>query len=455
MDSKMESTMSPQQALELELQQLGQLCLPGWDKRTKSYRRENLALRPERPEYTMLIPCEGPCRPQSRWTQALQHIQTALSQGKLTLDSFLQSTGGTPKKSVKTALSSTAAVLYDQECQGDPGSRAPPPAGGLYEDGDNLVDFAPMLASLVEHMLLVDYGVGQSPLRRPHHISAGDFRRRYRPGLSRTCRELAEHAELCRDGELPNAAEWAGLDRRLRAYRRAGLDTADAALVMYYYHTHRREITASEYDRGLTGYTGVVEEMVEEMARRGPDRLVRKLSVDINILIPRYVTSSKKRQVLLIFAMGLAAKHGITTLVLPKKGLADLKLRKPLIDMTHKDGVLQKARKPPRFKEIEKLQERENLKQTKKPEEPEETEKFEEAAKPEDPGALSETDSDEDEKTDMCVLYHPHMSFPHMADTARQPGLLQTRPPAQAGSRIGAYGSRSGRVPSFSMPSGL
>jgi hypothetical protein len=36
----------------------------------------------------------------------------------------------------------------------------------------------------------------------------------------------------------------------------------------------------------MAGYTGVMQELIDELPIRGPDRLLRKLSVDVHVLIP-------------------------------------------------------------------------------------------------------------------------------------------------------------------------
>ncbi|KAM7211117.1 hypothetical protein V8F06_013492 [Rhypophila decipiens] len=60
------------------------------------------------------------------------------------------------------------------------------------------------------------------------------------------------------------------------------------ALSLYHYHSHRDEDLVDKnpnaepdpFDSSLSGYTGILRELIDEIPTRGPERLLRKLSVD-------------------------------------------------------------------------------------------------------------------------------------------------------------------------------
>lgn len=88
-------------------------------------------------------------------------------------------------------------------------------------------------------------------------------------------------------------------------------DFSDVSLMFYFFWTHRRDITKDEYNKGLTGYDGVLNEMRSEIPTMGTDRLTRKLSVDANKLIPRYVKDKEHRTEMIAMAKRMAAEYGV------------------------------------------------------------------------------------------------------------------------------------------------
>lgn len=88
-------------------------------------------------------------------------------------------------------------------------------------------------------------------------------------------------------------------------------DFSDVSLMFYFFWTRRHNISKSDYNRGLTGYEGVLAEMVAEVPVMGTDRLTRKLSVDVHKLIPRYVKDEESRTAMIAVAKRLATKHGV------------------------------------------------------------------------------------------------------------------------------------------------
>lgn len=84
--------------------------------------------------------------------------------------------------------------------------------------------------------------------------------------------------------------------------------------MLYYYYTRRHTAGHQriDYSTGTTGYTGVLQELIDEVPIRGPDRLIRKLSADVNELIPRVVKNITMRERMLHIAKAVAAEHGLT-----------------------------------------------------------------------------------------------------------------------------------------------
>lgn len=68
---------------------------------------------------------------------------------------------------------------------------------------------------------------------------------------------------------------------------------SDLVIMLYYYNTHRKPLDSIDYDRGMTGYSGVLQELISEVPLRGANR---KLSVDVNELIPKNREGSYKRK---------------------------------------------------------------------------------------------------------------------------------------------------------------
>lgn len=88
-------------------------------------------------------------------------------------------------------------------------------------------------------------------------------------------------------------------------------DFSDVSLMFYFFWTRRRNISKVDYNKGLTGYEGVLAEMIAEIPAIGTDRLTRKLSVDATKLIPRYVKDIEIRTAMVAVAKRLAMEHGV------------------------------------------------------------------------------------------------------------------------------------------------
>lgn len=110
------------------------------------------------------------------------------------------------------------------------------------------------------------------------------------------------------------------------------IDYSDLAIMLYYYNTHRKPVKAVDYESGITGYSGVLQELISEVPLRGSDRLQRKLSVDISRLIPKMVEDPDKRQRMIYIASDIAAQYNLT-LQAPT-----VKIRRPLFEREYVDG---------------------------------------------------------------------------------------------------------------------
>lgn len=293
---------------EPELQDIHKLCLPQQDERFNTN-----TLRPERPEYATLMRTEL----NQGWIRSLRTIQGAVFK-KLGLPPYdwILPNG-------HLFLISTATILFDQECSSavvsDP--RTLPSLGPheLLPRSSSAAQYDYKLRPLFEHMLLVDYGFGEHPFKGSS-IFFEDFTTL--PDFLCFGRLVAEFAYHCGNDSItkPYLVKASRQISRSSFYARSDQSFAEIAIMAYWLYTRRREISPSEYKVGLTGYTGVLQEMVSEIPEKGVGRLRRKLSVDVNELIP-WFASGYLRELLIGAARDLAAKHGLSlTTSLEKEG---------------------------------------------------------------------------------------------------------------------------------------
>ncbi|KAM7202629.1 hypothetical protein V8F20_004418 [Naviculisporaceae sp. PSN 640] len=348
---------------DYEIQRLQQLCLPRWYDRIYS-----TVVRPERPEFAQILKGQ---EANPHWTTALRTLQRTISsyscsypvahpnhpefhrpkgrwQAELTpMDVFFEDLWvlKDPDWQAKPVLRVLALILYDQECAGRPPLYRDPErqtvdrllpkydrrlGGWPFEDQRACRGFT----HLVEHMLLFDYGIGTFPLRKksiPHLLFMGAF-----------SQYLTRFAQQCWTGPPPAFGEWLTLLNGLYGCDiHCGDMKIEVALALYYFQTHRGPVTRKDLDQGYTGYTGIMQELVDEIPTRGPDRLLRKLSVDVQMLIPlccryRYWAG------LITAAEALAKSHGLEIRA-PK---VKLNVEIPAFDMTHRDGYPKERRRP-------------------------------------------------------------------------------------------------------------
>ncbi|KAL7624596.1 hypothetical protein AAE478_006163 [Parahypoxylon ruwenzoriense] len=299
----MEATRTTASHSETDLQRINEFCLPRQNNRTNTR-----TIRPERCGYGILthIP------PNEKWIRVLQQIQVnifreeGLSLGRLPdrpHDKY-------PDWIVDPNLQAIAAILYDQECSGQQIEEV-----GVTEFNGtfpqiNGVQMGPVILPLFEHMLLVDYGIGVYQLQAPGPIPRWVFLRYLWPEFPSLCRYLTEFAGQCKQGRLPDRKGWEYLMWRLGIVHSCELP--DFAIMVYYYATHSRQLNYEDYIKGITGYTGVLQELIAEVPTRGTDRLQRKLSVDVNEFIPIYVRDRGWRESMIAKAEDIAAEYDIS-----------------------------------------------------------------------------------------------------------------------------------------------
>ncbi|KAI0134343.1 hypothetical protein BJ170DRAFT_609477 [Xylariales sp. AK1849] len=289
------------------LELLSEACLP----RLK-WRGLTRALRPERPECASYLGI--PRSP--AWTRALQHIQTGILLKGGSEDGFCRRLWKWLNTDERTALRAVATIIYDQECSGVliPEAVTLPVDIGLPTiESLKLILYKADLGiqPLIEHMLLVDYGIGVYPLSGESLCPTWLYRRFIFPGIDNLCKYLAEFVHCCRHGQLPDSGAWQTLGQVLESfYTRLG-EISDIAIMLYYYHTHHRRLTPKDYEDGVTGYTGIMQELKDEVSTRGPDRLMRKLSVDVNYLIPNFIFDNGRKRTMVTIAESIAEKYNI------------------------------------------------------------------------------------------------------------------------------------------------
>lgn len=293
--------MTPEQgtnALEQTIQKFSGICYPHWYTRVRTR-----ILRPERPEYSMVIGNEHDSATARRQTVYRLLLNSLV--GKKEYRNYLAFAES------KCALTAVTAILFDQECstQGsvpseiittsDPAplqSLVSPPLSALSMSGQS---GKRMLKSLIEHMLLIDYDIAELPLRPLNPEPAWMTNYMTRVVCHGVSKRLVQFANECRNGKDIRHRRLAWMDELMRIYEddesTAGEDYSDVGLMLYFFWTRRREITRDQYLAGMTGYTGVLHEMICEIPVVGKDRVIRKLSVDVNKLIPRYVHNRDTR----------------------------------------------------------------------------------------------------------------------------------------------------------------
>lgn len=307
--------MAIETSLEDRLERLevfSRICYSSWYTRVRTH-----ILRPERPEYSMIMGSQGENATTKRQTVVRMLYKSLVGTGYRSLVPLAQN---------KRIITGLTAILFDEECRSgvnqprgpvptmDPAlwsSFIAPPLSLLSWSGQS---GARMVASLIEHMLLIDYGFGERPLRPLGAEPMWMTNYMTRVVCHEFCRRLTKMADDCRSGKDIWHYRVAWMDECIQSYEdksSANDDFSDVSLLLYFFWTRRHSISKDDYNRGLTGYDGVLDEMISEIPNMGTDRLTRKLSVDAGKLIPRYVQDEESRTEMIAIAKRMAVEHGV------------------------------------------------------------------------------------------------------------------------------------------------
>lgn len=293
---EMEQEINRESDTKLDI--LSHACLP----RSAKKRHTTCVLRPERPECTAYLKLP----PSPSWTKVLCYIQEGIYPRGDCVEEFhkhLNDARTSYFGEEQRTLRAVAAILYDQECSG---ILAPETTKSPLDLQCPVSINFPIIFGIRSHferMLLIGYG-----LERPK-LASWVYRRFFQHDLSRY---LVEFAHCCRRSHFPQGEIWMELGNILSTlYYGEGMEVSDLAIQLYYYHTRRWQTSSTEYEGGVTEYTGIIQELKDEVTVKGPARLIRKLSVDVNVFIPSFVHSYRRRKALIGIAESIAARYNL------------------------------------------------------------------------------------------------------------------------------------------------
>ncbi|KAJ4289510.1 hypothetical protein N0V88_006992 [Collariella sp. IMI 366227] len=117
-------------------------------------------------------------------------------------------------------------------------------------------------------------------------------------------------------GHLPDQEAWDFIGEKMGKIK--GVEVWDVMSMLLYFRSRCKPVDIEERKKGWTGYIGVLQEMIDEVPTRGTDRLARKLSLDVNILLPKFCFDTIRGQYMAYKTRIIAKKHGIV-LVGPRR----------------------------------------------------------------------------------------------------------------------------------------
>ena len=272
-------------------------------------------IRPERPE-------NGQPTPRMAWLMAAKRLHDKCRSSPWFAQYYVDGKLVTKDRSILVLLQCTALVLYDTTLAGSSVEASP------LHDSDILgfsskqsigrISLGAMAGDFLENMLLVDYGLGPDCMPTYFWDRCINGWPLYHEQFRWLCARFADFVAIygCPSSEHgslipPGSAVWKYLASRLRAAAFMSINPADFGLMLYYYHQNHQELEPDEYRAGRTGYTGVLQGMIDELSRVGPDRLQRRLSVDFHEIIPGVVCNLQRRRYLLARVEALAAQYGL------------------------------------------------------------------------------------------------------------------------------------------------
>ncbi|KAH6634648.1 hypothetical protein B0J18DRAFT_453354 [Chaetomium sp. MPI-SDFR-AT-0129] len=174
--------------------------------------------------------------------------------------------------------------------------------------------FVPDLRRMIKIMLVVDYGFRSDSIR----VSGAGVTVPSWSDFMMVSDFLVRIARLWRWQQgVPDDRSWALIARLVGDWvddDGLRLPVWDVATMIYYYQVHRSVDARGEHldeaCAGFTGYTGVLQEMIDEVPTRGKDRLERKLFLDAHLLIPEFIRDRQLQQEMLLKAQHLAVQYG-------------------------------------------------------------------------------------------------------------------------------------------------
>lgn len=329
----------------LGLSSLSRCCIPSEDGRI---------LRPEAPKYAKLMGT----RPSEEWEHALRTIWTAMDRDNRGIGVDLEFYRWLEQREHTYVLKAIAIILFDRECTSDSvptcllNTPPPPdPLGPVYMWPGPDSPALDVLPRVFEHMLRIDYGLHEEERPLQPASSPEEEDENAHPEAMRYfyahCLVILDLAVLCRRSRYPRFPTQDACEMVLRTvegFRWHGVPwCSDMALMCHWFCTRRRRLTEVEARQGLTGYMGVLQEMVDDVPHKGKARLIRKLSVDVNLMIPTFIVDPAEQAVMVREATRLALEHKIPLTVeeaQEKRRKADAEKEREAAGPAHDGGSL-------------------------------------------------------------------------------------------------------------------
>ncbi len=164
-----------------------------------------------------------------------------------------------------------------------------------------------------ELMLLTDYGFPASAFPEPMAVDVAHCANFMGSDFATFSSFLTSTAWRWRQGHsFPDGKTWDDISRLIAPWDKVGSGVPfwDIATMVYYYHSRRKLVDRPGCNKGWTEYTGVLQEMIDEVPTWGTDRLERKLSLDVHVLIPQFIKDQERRDRMISMAQDLAIQHG-------------------------------------------------------------------------------------------------------------------------------------------------
>ncbi|KAK7954719.1 hypothetical protein PG988_015413 [Apiospora saccharicola] len=264
-----------------ELRELNEMCLPRWKTRISgpSIGSDGIikpngrhVARPERPEYATVMGLP----PNPRWKAVLTHLRDDMHRHRLSLDDF--------RPYQRALFPIIASILYIRDCDTHLGaptvSAIPAPLSVHMKVLEQRPGLIPTQRGW-KRMLRTDYsGPGVKPA-----CSLGRTRK--------TTHALFEVASTIVNLAIYFCHYWSeiGKDQRAMLWHNVAMNTpnvdpSDFGMMLYHLHTnHQSRWHNAHLGYDLT-YTGALQTLIDSIPSKGPEGLIRKLSVDYHVVVP-------------------------------------------------------------------------------------------------------------------------------------------------------------------------